>query len=133
MSNLKAYRTRIASVKSTRKITSAMKMVAASKLGKAQEAAESSKPYALTMEKIMRKVASGITFDESSPKLLIGTGSDKVHLLVVITANRGLCGGFNSLCQHIWLWSCPQQTGIAVAMVIAVIENQFVEFPCFKF
>ncbi len=96
MSNLKSYRDRIASVKSTRKITAAMKMVAASKLRKAQDAAESSKPYAQTMEKIMRFVSSGIAIDESSPKLITGTGSDKVHLLVVITANRGLCGGFNS-------------------------------------
>ncbi len=96
MSNLKSYRDRISSVKSTRKITSAMKMVAASKLRKAQAAAEASKPYARTMEKIMRKVASGITIDENSPKLITGTGSDQVNLLVVITANRGLCGGFNS-------------------------------------
>lgn len=96
MPSLKDYRNRIASVKSTRKITSAMKMVAASKLKKAQEAAEASQPYAAAMAGMMARVAAGVAVGPSSPRLLIGTGSDRVHLVVVVTADRGLCGGFNS-------------------------------------
>ncbi len=95
MPSLKDYRDRIASVKSTRKITSAMKMVAASKLKKAQEAAESSQPYAVAMAAMMARVAEGVVVGPNSPKLLIGTGKDDVHLLVVVTSDRGLCGGFN--------------------------------------
>lgn len=95
MSSLKAYRDRISSVKATRKITSAMKLVAASKLKKNQEAAESSKPYTNTMAEIMRQLASKASPDSSGAKLLTGTGKDKVNLLVVVTASRGLCGGFN--------------------------------------
>lgn len=96
MPSLKDYRDRIASVKSTRKITSAMKMVAASKLKKAQEQAEASQPYATAMSEMMARVASGVIIGPSSPKLLIGTGSDQRHLLVVITSDRGLAGGFNA-------------------------------------
>ncbi|MCB9989542.1 MAG: F0F1 ATP synthase subunit gamma [Rhodospirillales bacterium] len=95
MPSLKDYRDRIASVKSTRKITSAMKMVAASKLKKAQEAAEASQPYAQAMARMMARVAEGVVVGPNSPKLLIGTGRDDVHLLVVMTSDRGLCGGFN--------------------------------------
>ncbi|QQG37047.1 MAG: F0F1 ATP synthase subunit gamma [Micavibrio aeruginosavorus] len=95
MPSLKQYRVRIASVKSTRKITSAMKMVAASKLKKAQEQAEASQPYASAMAGMMARVASGVVIGPNSPKLLIGTGSDQTHLLVVVTSDRGLCGGFN--------------------------------------
>ncbi len=95
MPSLKDYRDRIASVKSTKKITSAMKMVAASKLKKAQDQAEASQPYAQAMGEMLSRVAAGVTITESSPKLLIGTGSDKKHLLVVVTSDRGLCGGFN--------------------------------------
>lgn len=95
MPSLKEYRDRIASVKSTKKITSAMKMVAASKLKKAQDQAEASQPYARAMGEMLARVAEGATVTETSPKLLIGTGSDKVHLLVVVTSDRGLCGGFN--------------------------------------
>jgi F-type H+-transporting ATPase subunit gamma len=94
MPSLKDYRDRIASVKSTRKITSAMKMVAASKLKKAQEQAEASQPYAQAMAEMMARVASNVS-KVGGPKLLVGTGEDNVHLLVVITADRGLCGGFN--------------------------------------
>ncbi len=95
MPSLKDYRDRIASVKSTKKITSAMKMVAASKLKKAQDQAEASQPYARAMGEMLARVAGGVTITSASPKLLIGTGSDQTHLLVVVTSDRGLCGGFN--------------------------------------
>jgi len=94
MPSLKDYRTRIASVKSTRKITSAMKMVAASKLKRAQEAAEASQPYAKAMAGMISRVAAGVHGD-AGPKLLVGTGSNQKHLLVVCSSDRGLCGGFN--------------------------------------
>lgn len=96
MPSLKQYRSRIASVKSTRKITSAMKMVAASKLKKAQELAQASQPYATAMAGMMARVATGVVVGPNSPKLLIGTGADQTHLLVVVTSDRGLCGGFNA-------------------------------------
>lgn len=95
MPSLKDYRDRIASVKSTKKITSAMKMVAASKLKKAQTQAENSQPYSRAMGEMLSRVAARVTVTASSPKLLIGTGSDERHLLVVVTSDRGLCGGFN--------------------------------------
>ncbi len=95
MPSLKEYRNRIVSVKSTRKITSAMKMVAAAKLKKAQDQAEASQPYASAMGEMLARVAAGVTITPSSPKLLIGTGADQVHLLIVVTSDRGLCGGFN--------------------------------------
>jgi F-type H+-transporting ATPase subunit gamma len=95
MPSLKEYRNRIASVKSTRKITSAMKMVAASKLKRAQEKAESAQPYARAMGEIMDRVSKGVQITASSPKLLAGTGKDDVQLLVVVTSDRGLAGGFN--------------------------------------
>lgn len=96
MPSLRDYRDRISSVKSTKKITSAMKMVAASKLRKAQEYAEAAQPYAVAMGDMMARVAANVTITEGSSKLLAGTGSDKKHLLVVVTADRGLCGGFNA-------------------------------------
>ncbi len=95
MPSLRDYRDRIKSVKSTRKITSAMKMVAASKLRKAQEQAEASQPYAQAMAGMLARVAKNVVLNEASSKLLVGTGSDQKHLLVVVTADRGLCGGFN--------------------------------------
>lgn len=95
MPSLKEYRNRIVSVKSTRKITSAMKMVAAAKLKKAQDQAEASQPYATAMGEMLSRVAAGVTVTPNSPKLLIGTGADQTHLLVVVTSDRGLCGGFN--------------------------------------
>ena len=95
MPSLKDYRDRIASVKSTKKITSAMKMVAASKLKKAQTQAEASQPYSRAMGEMLARVAKGVTITDASPKLLIGTGAEKSHLLVVVTSDRGLCGGFN--------------------------------------
>lgn len=95
MPSLKDYRNRIASVKSTRKITSAMKMVAASKLKKAQGAAEEAQPYARAMSQMLARVASGIVVTPTLPKLLIGTGSEQTHLVIVMTADKGLAGGFN--------------------------------------
>ncbi len=95
MPSLRDYRDRIKSVKSTRKITSAMKMVAASKLRRAQEQAESSQPYAQAMSEMLARLAAN-TQDESGSKLLTGTGSDQKVLLIVVTADRGLCGGFNA-------------------------------------
>lgn len=94
MPSLKEYRNRIVSVKSTKKITSAMKMVAASKLKKAQEQAEASQPYARAMASMMARVAANLPAD-SGPRLLVGTGKFDTHLLVVVTSDRGLCGGFN--------------------------------------
>ncbi len=96
MPNLKDLKNRIASVKSTRKITKAMQMVAAAKLRRAQDAAEASRPYTERFNAVMAGLASGAAGSPSAPRLLSGTGSDKVHLLVVMTAERGLCGGFNS-------------------------------------
>lgn len=95
MPSLKDYRNRIASVKSTRKITSAMKMVAASKLKKSQERAEAAQPYATAMAGMMERVAGNVVITNASPKLLAGTGKDDVHVIVVITSDRGLAGGFN--------------------------------------
>ncbi len=96
MPSLRDYRDRIKSVKSTRKITSAMKMVAASKLRRAQEQAEASQPYACSMAAMLSRLALNVVISSASPKLLAGTGSDQRHLIVVVTADRGLCGGFNT-------------------------------------
>jgi len=96
MPSLKDLKNRISSVKNTRKITKAMQMVAAAKLRRAQEAAENARPYAAKMEQVMSGLAASATGSANAPKLLVGTGADKVHLLVVMTAERGLCGGFNS-------------------------------------
>lgn len=95
MPSLKDLKTRIASVKSTRKITKAMQMVAAAKLRRAQDAAEASRPYTERFNAVMAGLAPGSAGSASAPRLLSGTGSDKTHLLVVMTAERGLCGGFN--------------------------------------
>ena len=96
MPSLRDYRDRIKSVKSTKKITSAMKMVAASKLRRAQEQAEKSQPYAQSMGKTLSRLAQNVEINAGSSKLLAGTGSDQKHLLIVVTADRGLCGGFNA-------------------------------------
>jgi F-type H+-transporting ATPase subunit gamma len=96
MPSLKEFRNRIVSVKSTRKITSAMKMVAASKLRRAQQQAEASQPYAKKMSGMLARLAGNININETAPVLIAGTGKDDVHLLLVITSDRGLCGGFNS-------------------------------------
>lgn len=96
MPSLKDLRNRIASVKATQKITKAMQMVAAAKLRRAQNAAESARPYAERMEQVLDSLAAAIGPGAQTPALLSGTGSDKVHLLVICTAERGLCGAFNS-------------------------------------
>ncbi len=96
MASLDDLKKRIASVKSTQKITKAMKMVAAAKLRRAQESAERGRPYSEKMNNIILNLSSGISDKENAPKLLSGSGKDKVHLCVVMTSDRGLCGGFNS-------------------------------------
>ncbi len=96
MPSLKDLKTRIESVKSTRKITKAMQMVAAAKLRRAQEAAEAARPYTERFNSVLGSLAASVGGSDSAPRLLRGTGSDRVHLLVVMTAERGLCGGFNS-------------------------------------
>ncbi len=96
MASLKDLRNRIASTKATQKITKAMQMVAASKLRRAQAAAVAARPYAERMDKVLGNIAAAVTDPGSSPPLLAGTGKDQVHLFVVCTAERGLCGPFNS-------------------------------------
>jgi F-type H+-transporting ATPase subunit gamma len=96
MPSLKDLRNRIASVKATQKITKAMQMVAAAKLRRAQMAAEAARPYAERMADVLGNLASGLIVDPETPRLLAGTGSDQTHLLIVCTAERGLCGAFNS-------------------------------------
>ena len=96
MASLKALKMRINSVKSTQKITKAMKMVAAAKLRRATEAAEASRPYAERLEAVVSSIASKVTVGPQSPKLLAGTGKDNVHLLVVATSDKGLAGAFNT-------------------------------------
>jgi F-type H+-transporting ATPase subunit gamma len=96
MASLKDMRVRIAATKATQKITKAMQMVAASKLRRAQAAAEAARPYAERMGKVLGSIAAAVAGSDTAPRLLAGTGSDKTHLLVVCTAERGLCGPFNS-------------------------------------
>ena len=96
MPSLDDLKKRIKSVKSTQKITKAMKMVAAAKLRKAQESAEKGRPYSLKMQNIILNLTNSINDPQNAPKLLVGTGEDKKYLCVVLTADRGLCGGFNS-------------------------------------
>ncbi len=96
MASLKALRARINSVKSTRKITSAMKMVAASKLRRAQSQAEAARPYAERMERVLAALATSVQGSPTAPRMLAGTGADRVYLLIVITADRGLAGAFNT-------------------------------------
>ena len=96
MASLDDLKKRIASVKSTQKITKAMKMVAAAKLKRAQDSAEKGRPYSEKMNNIILNLSEGISDKENAPKLLSGTGKDQIHLCVVMTSDRGLCGGFNS-------------------------------------
>ena len=96
MPSLDDLKKRIKSVKSTQKITKAMKMVAAAKLRKAQENAEKGRPYSLKMQNIILNLTKSINNPDNAPKLLVGNGNDKTFLCVVLTADRGLCGGFNS-------------------------------------
>ena len=101
MPSLDDLRKRITSVKSTQKITKAMKMVAAAKLRKAQENAERGRPYSEKMNNVILNLSKSITDKVNAPKLLVGTGEEKVHLCIVLTADRGLCGGFNLSLIHI--------------------------------
>jgi F-type H+-transporting ATPase subunit gamma len=96
MPSLKTFRLRIRSVQSTQKITKAMKMVAAAKLRRAQEQAAAARPYAESMDKILASLGASFQGSAGGPRLLVGTGSDQVHLVIVATGDRGLCGGFNS-------------------------------------
>jgi F-type H+-transporting ATPase subunit gamma len=96
MPSLKALKNRIASVKSTKKITKAMQMVASAKLRRAEEAAKAARPYTERMEAVLANLSASAHGDPNAPKLLSGTGSEKTHLLIVATADKGLCGGFNS-------------------------------------
>src|SRR5580704_17710766 len=96
MASLKDLRNRIAASKATQKITRAMQMVAASKLRRAQAAAEAARPYATHMDAMLGNIAASVASLDSAPRLLRGTGSDRVHLLLVCTAERGLCGPFNT-------------------------------------
>ena len=96
MANLKSLRARIASVKSTRKITQAMKMVAAAKLRRAQAQAEAARPYAQRMERMLASLGSAVAGSPDAPRMLVGTGAEQAHLLVVVTADRGLAGPFNT-------------------------------------
>ena len=96
MASLKALRMRINSVKSTRKITQAMKMVAAAKLRRAQQRAESARPYAERMERMLASLGAAVAGQPDAPRLLVGTGGDQVHLLVVVSGDRGLAGAFNT-------------------------------------
>jgi len=96
MPSLDDLKKRIKSVKSTQKITKAMKMVAAAKLRKAQESAERGRPYSQKMQNIMLNLTNSINDPQNAPKLLVGNGNDKIYLCLVLTADRGLCGGFNS-------------------------------------
>ena len=96
MPSLDDLKKRISSVKSTQKITKAMKMVAAAKLKRAQESAEKGRPFSEKMNGILLNICSSVPDKDNAPKLLVGTGKDKVHLCLVITADRGLCGGFNT-------------------------------------
>ena len=116
MASLDDLKKRISSVKSTQKITKAMKMVAAAKLRRAQESAEKGRPYSEKMNNIILNLSNGISDIENAPKLLSGTGEDKVHLCVVMTSDRGLCGGFNTniikkakiffTVRHLFFFSC---------------------------
>ena len=96
MASLKDLKLRIASVKATQKITKAMQMVAAAKLRRAQEAAEAARPYSQRMAAVMSNIAEAVGSGDDAPQLMTGTGKDDTHLLVVCTAERGMCGGFNS-------------------------------------
>ena len=108
MASLKDMRNRIASVKATRKITKAMQMVAAAKLRRAQEAATAARPYAERMDRVLANLNAAIAGKAGASPLLVGTGKDQVHLLVVMTAERGLCGGFNSNIARLARAGCPR-------------------------
>jgi F-type H+-transporting ATPase subunit gamma len=120
MPSLKDLRNRIAATKATQKITKAMQMVAASKLRRAQAAAEAARPYAASMEKVLGNVAASVGNLDTAPRLLRGTGSDNLHLLLVCTAERGLCGPFNTAIVR-----CARERATALAA-----EGKEVKFFC---
>jgi F-type H+-transporting ATPase subunit gamma len=120
MPSLKDMRVRIAATKATQKITKAMQMVAASKLRRAQVAAEAARPYAEHMGKVLGNIAAAVGDLGSAPRLLLGTGSDRVHLLLVCTAERGLCGPFNSAIVRL----APERANALIA------EGKEVKFFC---
>jgi F-type H+-transporting ATPase subunit gamma len=120
MPSLKDLRNRITATKATQKITKAMQMVAASKLRRAQAAAEAARPYAASMEKVLGNVAASVGNLETAPRLLRGTGSDNLHLLLVCTAERGLCGPFNTAIVR-----CARERATALAA-----EGKEVKFFC---
>src|ERR1700751_1467174 len=120
MPSLKDLRNRIAATKATQKITKAMQMVAASKLRRAQGAAEAARPYAARMDTVLGNIAASVTAVESAPRLLRGTGSDQKYLLLVCTAERGLCGPFNSAIVRL-----ARERAIALAA-----EGKDVKFFC---
>ncbi len=124
MPNLKDLKIRIASVKSTQKITKAMQMVAAAKLRRAQDAAESARPYAERMEAVLGNLASGVAASPSAPRLLAGTGKAETHLLIVATAERGLCGGFNSSIVRIARYRATQLMGEGKTVKILTIGKK---------
>jgi F-type H+-transporting ATPase subunit gamma len=128
MPSLKDYRDRIASVKSTKKITSAMKMVAASKLKRAQDKAEAAQPYAAAMSKVMARVAAGVQIGAGSSPLLAGTGSDQTHLIIVMTSDRGLCGGFNANLLRQTKIMIDRLTSIGKTVKIVTIGRKGKEF-----
>jgi F-type H+-transporting ATPase subunit gamma len=102
MPSLKSLRLRINSVKSTRKITAAMKMVAAAKLRRAQEQAQAARPYAERMERMLGSLAASLAGSEGAPRLLVGSGGDRTHLIIAVSSDRGLCGGFNgAIARHV--------------------------------
>ena len=111
MPSLKDLRNRIASVKATRKITKAMQMVAAAKLRRAQEAAVAARPYSERMAVVLANLSSAVAGRDDAPTLLAGTGRDQVHLLVIATAERGLCGGFNTSIVRLGARTCRAPAG----------------------
>ena len=120
MPSLKDLRNRIAATKATQKITKAMQMVAASKLRRAQAAAEAARPYASHMDKVLGNIAASVAGLDTAPRLLRGTGSDQRHLLLVCTAERGLCGPFNTAIVRL-----ARERAIAL-----VAEGKEVKFFC---
>ena len=127
MASLKDMRVRIASTKATQKITKAMQMVAASKLRRAQAAAEAARPYAESMERVLGNIASTVTDISAAPRLLGGTGGDQVHLLVVCTAERGLCGAFNSSIVRLARERINALVGQGKTVKIAVLDQRLAE------
>ena len=124
MPSLKDLKNRIASVKSTRKITKAMQMVAAAKLRRAQDAAEAARPYAERMQGVMAGLAQSVGGSDSAPRLLAGTGSDRTHLIVLMTAERGLAGAFNSSITRLARYRIDQLLGQGKTVKILTVGKK---------